>query len=93
MSRRGTTHCFGLGFPRVTIRVRRVYPWTDWLHEVRHAVRDLWLAFFGCRHDWRTIRFSHFRFERYPREAAHAFVNECSKCGRVESNLSWRKFP
>ena len=70
------------------IKVTRVYWYTDWLHGIRLAFKEMWRAFFGCHHKWSTIRFMH---TPPPAKGEWGvwFVNECSKCGETRANAWW----
>ena len=65
------------------ITVRRVYWYTDWLAGIRYALKELWRSFFGCHHDWNTIKFQH-------HQHGYWAVNECSKCGRLRYHGTWK---
>ncbi len=64
------------------ISVHRVYWYTDWVHGVKAALKELWRSLFGCHHRWDTRSFRH-------TEHGAIAVNVCSKCGKRHPFFSW----
>jgi hypothetical protein len=64
------------------ISVHRVYWWSDWVTNVKCALRQLWTAAFGCQHSMQTIHFMHIPLAVLSdKEFGTWHVNRCSKCG------------